>query len=175
MTKPLIASTDQNSKRFLRQGRETLGRISVQLHQGRLKIRNKETQRGTADSRQRVAAVVARHEATRGDVEVGFLTKVKQMPQLGPVKLFWIDISGEKMSADLAQKVPRYLQICEIVDSNGMATESRLWPLGEENIFRPGEYIFEIVFNADGIQSTEYKLKLNWTGNWKTAEISSLE
>jgi hypothetical protein len=124
MTKPLIASTDQNSKRFLRQGRETLGRKSVQLHQGRLK-----TQRGTADSRQRVAAVVARHEATRGDVEVGFLTKVKQMPQLGPVKLFWIDMSGEKMSADLAQKVPRYLQICEIVDSNGMATESRLWPL----------------------------------------------
>jgi hypothetical protein len=96
------------------------------------------------------------------------------MPQLGPVKLFWIGMPAERMSEELPQKVPRYLQICEILDSNRiiMATEGRLWPLGESNIFKPGEYDFQIVINASGVQAAEYNLKLTWTGNWKTAKIN---
>jgi hypothetical protein len=63
--------------------------------------------------------------------------------------------------------------VCEILESNKvlMATEGRSWPLGEKNIFRPGEYTFDIVVGADGTKSVDYRLKLNWTGDWQTAEL----
>jgi hypothetical protein len=107
----------------------------------------------------------------------GWLNKIKQMPQLSPVKLFWIGMPTEKMSEDLPAKVPRYLQVCEITDFNRviMATEGRVWPLGEDNIFKPGEYLFDIVINPYGIQAVDYKLRFNWTGDWKTAEVSHVE
>lgn len=107
---------------------------------------------------------------------VGWLTKIEQMPHISPVKLFWIGSPAEKMSEDLTEDVPRYLQICEIRDFNKVivATEGRLWPVGENNIFRPGEYTFDVVVKADQIKAATCRLKLAWTGNWTTAEMTQV-
>lgn len=106
----------------------------------------------------------------------GWLTKIAQMPQVSPVKLFWIGMPSEMMFQDLPEKVPRYLQICEIMETNKVlvATEGRVWPLGEENIFRPGEYVFDVVVRADGAKAVDCRLKFDWTGDWKTAEMTAL-
>jgi hypothetical protein len=104
----------------------------------------------------------------------GWLTRIVQMPQLSPVKLFWIGMPSERMSEDLPERVPRYLQICEIMEATNkivMATQGRLWPLGEDNIFRPGKYLFDVVVRADGAKAVTRQLELDWTGDWKTAEM----
>jgi hypothetical protein len=104
----------------------------------------------------------------------GWLTRVLQMPGISPVKLFWIGMPAERMTEDLPQRVPRYLQICRVTDTNRvvMATEREFWPLGETNIFRPREYVFHITVNAEGIEAVEYQIRLDWTGNWKTATMN---
>jgi hypothetical protein len=106
----------------------------------------------------------------------GWLTKVVQMPQISPVKIFWIGSPSEKMFEDLPEHVPRYLQIYEITETNKViiSTEGRMWPLGEENIFRPGEYSFSVVVRADGAKAVNCHLKLKWTGDWRTAEMAAM-
>jgi hypothetical protein len=107
----------------------------------------------------------------------GWLTKIEEMPQLSPTKLFWIGIPAERMSENVPSgSIPRYLQVCEISDANKVTVsmEGRLWPLGDTNIFRPGQYNFEIKIVANGVTPVARRLRLNWTGNWQTAEMQDV-
>jgi hypothetical protein len=106
-----------------------------------------------------------------------WLTKIEQMSHISPFKLFWIGSPAEKMAENLTEGVPRYLQVCEIRDFNKvvMATESRVWVIGDDSIFRPGEYTFDIVVKANGIKATPCRLKLHWTRDWQTAEVTNVE
>jgi hypothetical protein len=106
----------------------------------------------------------------------GWLTKVVQMPQISPVKIFWIGSPSEKMFEDLPEHVPRYLQIYEITETNKViiSTEGRMWPLGEENIFRPGEYSFSVVVRADGAKAVNWPTVRDDGDNVVMAAISAV-
>jgi hypothetical protein len=101
---------------------------------------------------------------------------IDKFPNVGPARLFWAE--GNFPSAvDLTQKIPRYVQIFRITDSNQIipATEGEMWPLDSLNKFSPGTYVFDIALKGqDDAETILRRLRLIWTGNWKTAQITDI-
>jgi hypothetical protein len=105
----------------------------------------------------------------------GWLESTDQFPNISPVKLFWIDAPGE---VDLINGVPRFLQVCRISNQNRviMATQGEVWPIDSVEAFQPGgQYVFRIALKGDDQAETIfYSVRLNWTGNWTTSEMTAV-
>lgn len=105
----------------------------------------------------------------------GWLESTDRFPNISPVKLFWTGGIGE-FSVDLIKGVPRFLQVCRIHQSNRviMATKNETWPIDSIDAFQPGQqYVFKIALKGDDSAETcFYSVRLDWTGNWTTAEMT---
>jgi hypothetical protein len=110
----------------------------------------------------------------------GWLACVKEFPQMGKAKLFWVGMP-EQSKVDLVPKMPDHLQVFRIHESNKVIPAtiadqplpSELWPLGSLNQFNPGNtYTFQVGIKAYDESETVFSiLELNWTGNWETATV----
>lgn len=103
----------------------------------------------------------------------GWLKNVDKMPQLSPIRLFWIGAPLSTNTGDLPPKVPRYLQVFRVTEDGQIivATELEAWPLGEDNKFHPGEYLFDLVIDGHEAGQVDCRLKVIWTGDWHTTEV----
>jgi hypothetical protein len=106
-----------------------------------------------------------------------WLVSTTQFPNISPTKLFWVG-QPETFSVDLINGVPQFVQICRIRDSNQviMATPHETWPIDSIDSFRPGgQYSFRIALKGeDSADTFFYDIRLNWTGNWTTSEMTPL-
>jgi hypothetical protein len=106
----------------------------------------------------------------------GWLESTDRFPNISPAQLFWVG-NPEQMSVDLINGIPRFLQICRI-DSNNlihMATEGEQWPI-DSHSFPPGHYVFKVgIKGEDAAETRFYSVKLKWTGNWTTAEMTTVD
>jgi hypothetical protein len=103
----------------------------------------------------------------------GWLESTDRFPHISPTKLFWAG-GPEEFSVDLINGIPRFLQICRIRQDNRviMATEHETWPIDSLNAFQPGQFVFKIGLKGeDNAETIFYSVRLNWTGNWTTAEM----
>jgi hypothetical protein len=107
----------------------------------------------------------------------GWLESVDQFPSISPARLFWVDMP-ESQSVDLISRVPRFLQVCRITQSNQVlvATIGEAWPINSLESFRPGgRYVFRVAFKGEDKAETVFCcVELNWTGNWTTAEMKQI-
>jgi hypothetical protein len=100
---------------------------------------------------------------------------IDRFPNVAPVRLFWAEGKGP-MTVDLAQKIPRYVQVFRITDSNQIvpATEGEGWPIDSQN-FPLGTYTFSIALKGhDEAETITETLRLEWTGNWRTAHVTDI-
>ena len=107
--------------------------------------------------------------------------KIKQFPNISSYRLFWVGPSSSGALAnfagdvDLIKGVPRFVQLFRIHKSNRVipATEGEVWPIDAMDKFSAGEYQFDIAFKGRGEADTvSYSIKLNWTGNWETGDVT---
>ena len=79
----------------------------------------------------------------------------------------------------LVKGTKRYLNVVAVIDELGVKVEKEGadWPLDKTTMFLfPGDYIFEIVLSGSGSAPTEpYVVKLTYTGNWATSDMSVVD
>jgi hypothetical protein len=105
----------------------------------------------------------------------GWLSEIEGHRNISPVRLFWVASPTAAMSVDVIKGIPRYLQICRITQTNEvkMATEGEMWPFDSLRMFVPSKYKFKIaVKGQDEAETDMYIVELNWTGDWRTANMA---
>jgi hypothetical protein len=114
----------------------------------------------------------------------GWLT-IKELPGVSAARLIWTG-PQEKGAAlgippeivDLHHLIPQYVQVFRITQSNQVrpGTQMDIWPIDAMDKFVTGrEYEFKVGLTADHEAGTIIRvLKLNWTGDWRTATVTDV-
>jgi hypothetical protein len=105
----------------------------------------------------------------------GWLLSTDRFPNISALPIFWIG-NPESYCRDLINEIPQFLQICRVDDRNviHMATQGENWPIDSHG-FTPGNYVFKIGIKGEDSAETSFcSVRLNWTGNWTTAEMDTV-
>lgn len=108
---------------------------------------------------------------------MGWLAEAKNLKTqqiVEGVRLLWPNIPSAAASVDIVHGVSRYIEICAIKENNQVTvtTEGWAWPIDAMHMFHdPGEYLFKVTIEARDTVAVPITAKLNWTGDWRTAEL----
>jgi hypothetical protein len=106
------------------------------------------------------------------------LTKIvygKNGPEMGPTILTWADAVPYTTQVDLIKDVPRGLDLIGISEHNRVHVFSLSWPINQLDFFEwAGIYSLTVVVSADNSVPIRKEIELNFTGDFKTSTMRSL-
>ena len=90
------------------------------------------------------------------------------------VQLIWAAMDAMP-NIILIPTMPQYLELCSVGEDNKIRVSSvnGRWPIYAAGMFNAtGEYSFRVLVNSCDCDPASIQLKLKWTGDWKTTEMS---
>jgi hypothetical protein len=106
------------------------------------------------------------------------IRNVKTGQSIKSVEVQWATLGVDGPFTRLVPTVEQYLNVCVINDLNklSIAPVKDAWPADMGDIFDPvSEYIFRVIVDSRNDAPSSITLKLDWTGDWKTAEVVNIE
>lgn len=97
--------------------------------------------------------------------------------QITHVLLGWMTHSWPPITQfDIPAKGQEILDCFYITDNGEIWPPFHNWPnsFPADMFAEPGNYLFKILIDADEDDPIELRLRLQWTGDWKTASVASL-